>query len=280
MKFLCVGILFVVLGVFGIREKVPSDVSSNCKVRNFLENQEWDFPQYSYPGPVTFVYQQSTDSDTISFLVSFCNRVDLVFGNISTDPDPTNWLGWSHGILNSFTNVNPTSFVQEYKFGDDGYPCRSGRYAYVYLTCNSGAGCPDGTQCYGSFNSSFCICSATYNRFNDSCLANIYMSVDCPSPFAPPVPFPTEGPSNPGGLNGGEIFGIVLLVLFFVTLVGCGAGYVYNAKVRGLQGLDAVVGINLIRTVSERNSGTDNKYTSGAYSRTASDAKAEGYGAL
>jgi hypothetical protein len=62
---------------------------------------------------------------------------------------------------------------------------------------------------------------------------------DCPEmdhvALNPPPP-----PAQVSGPTGGEIFGIILLVLFVVTLVGFAGGFVYNYKVNQLRGVAAI----------------------------------------
>jgi len=62
------------------------------------------------------------------------------------------------------------------------------------------------------------------------------------SPAATPEPAgsPDQQVQAPTGPTGGEVFGIIVLVLFLVGLVAFIGGYVYNYLVLGERGLDAI----------------------------------------
>jgi len=278
MKALVLFLCLVLVDFIWARENLR-DPSSNCKVRNPLVGHLWEFAQYNLP-PALFWYQHidnASNTEPWNFILSFCNRVDTVSGqNIETQTDRTQWVGWSHGVLESFENINSTYFIQRYNYGDDGYPCLTGRKAKVHVNCN---GCPSGLQCFAGFNTSFCICDANYDRMADPCIVNIWASVACPIPYTPSPP-PNPPPPNPDpGLSGGAIFGIILLLLVVFLIIGCVAGFIYNNKVGGKGGLDAVPGIGVFRKITDKQTGSD-RFSSGTYERTAEEAQAQKYGTL
>jgi len=282
-------VLSIFLVLFGIstttfaQEKRAAPI---CTARDLILNKACDFPQAGTTVTPIFVIPaaQNPDHLALSFILRLCNRLDVVAADITEFTDQTQWLGWNFGVLDTFV-YQPESgrdaFKQVYSFGDSGYPCITGRKAEVYLYCNNnGAGCPTG-QCFGNFTNSYCICNASYHRTTNPCSAYVSVSIDCPKAYTPSIPNPPPDTDPEKKLNGGEVFGIVVLVLLMVSVFGCVAGYLYNNKVKGLYGADAVPGIRIARELREKVSG-DSRYASGVYSRTASEISPtrEGYGAL
>jgi len=237
----------------------------SCQVTNNLTGGVYTFTQGSEnPSSVVFNVTSFSNVETWSFFFKFCDRVDSMFGDYK-EIDQNQWIGWNHGYMSEFKTVSHEwgwDYFQEYTVGDSGYNCLQGRTTSVYIYCNN---CPQGSSCtYG--NSTFCICSASYNRETNPCTAVLFVSASCPAPYFPPPP-PT-----PPGTPAGEIVGIFFVILFILGTIGCVGGYVYNYKVHNRRGKEAIPGFKLITRGTERFAGS-------TYQRTAQDSTAT-YGTL
>jgi hypothetical protein len=165
-------------------------------------------------------------------------------------------------------------FTQIYRFGDkgvhydvfplsmqtssipffltlSGWPCRrpEGRTAYVHLWCDddadatcldipgaTAAQCADNSTAPGT---SPCICSVLLDLDNDPCTmaVNVLMH-KCPDRSL--IPLSPSAPSGQIGPTGGEVFGIIVLVLFLVAAATFVGGFAYNHTVKGLRGVEAL----------------------------------------
>jgi hypothetical protein len=264
MKVLVACTILALLGV----------VYSQCTAtRHFSDSDEaWDFTGYAAAevrGAALFRNQEP-----YSFVVKFCTNVNVLIGNVS-NPNKTqkDWIGWSHGSMESFSYVgmemhNPNtaqaqvssrvvkkSFEQDFIVGDHGYPCVTGRKATLYLYCGQSGdtcanvpgandqqpNCMDGSS---PTSGQLCMCAAGYDP-SEACNADItLLLLDCPTVFITPN---AQSPQASEPLSGGAVFGIIVLVLFLVTLVICAGGFAYNYKVNDLRGVDAVPFISVFR---------------------------------
>lgn len=214
--------------------------------------------------------------------VDFCREVGLIMTDMA-DPNQADWMGWSYGELAEFdynemlpisrppnvatppSSGTPTAsddtereFTQVYRFGDKGWPCRrpEGRTAFVHLWCDdtATANCLDipGTASpYCSDNTTMpstspCICNIDVDLIEDPCRINVNVLMhDCPDQSLIPLsPLPPNG-SAP---TGGEIFGIIVLVLFLICIVSFGGGCVYNYYVGGKRGIEILPFGGVFRT--------------------------------
>jgi len=218
------------------------------------------------PAPIVFNVSSFGETEIWTFFLKFCDRVDSMYGDYREFP-AAQWMGWNHGYMSEFKVGTPGGwdYLQRYSVGDAGYNCPTGRNSTVYLYCNR---CPSGSSCqYG--NSTYCVCSASYNRETSPCSAVLFISVACPAPYYPPAPVPLPG--TPAG----EIVGILFFILFVLGAVGCAGGYIYNYKVYNRRGKEAIPGYRMITKGQERFSGV-------TYQRTAPDSNSTGasYGSL
>jgi len=231
---------------------------------SYLPNGDY----YNFTQAGTIDYFTISDPESIqmwNFIVEFCGIVDNIEGNI-TNVAAEYWEGWYMGELSQFDKMDSTvsyNFFQMYTNGDQGYPCTSGRQTQAFLYCD---GCPEGSQCHNG-TQDFCICSGMYTDFypdGDPCTANLNISVACPPlTVASTVPIPTENPH----LSGAQVFGIVLFVFVCLTFVGCFAGTIYNRKINGRTGIEAIPGYMFL---SKERSGM-NKFSGTSYQKTASE---------
>jgi len=247
----------------------------DCRVNN-ADGTYWDF---NLPATNISIFVTPMDDNDIqwSFLMTFCGDINNVGEDIVQSP--IYYTGWNMGFLTSFQTANKApsnEFYQEYTGGDRGYPCLSGRMTKVNVYCD---GCPAGSTCFNG-TKDFCICGAKYDdnpTEADPCIANLNVSVTCPTSPSNAV---TTGSSTTGAspppsssLTGGQIFGIVLLVFFILTLVACILGFVYNQKVNNRRGKEAIPGYIFF---SKEQSGMS-KFSGNSYQRTTSENQ---YGAL
>jgi len=238
-----------------------SNVANKCSVIDVDTGYVYYFEQWSI-GPAYIVLDNRQNQDTWSFYLQFCDRIDGLYGNASKF-EKSQWLGWNFGIMQSFTYIDEKTFQQVYTNGDSGYPCTTGRNTTVTIGCDN---CPSGGACYNG-NASYCLCEAAYDRESNPCLAELWVSLDCPSPQKPPIIVrPKER------LTVGAIVGIIFLLLVILVVVGFAGGYMYNNKVLDKTGWNAVPGYEYfaLKTGIAR-------YSQGTYSRTLEES---GYGTL
>jgi hypothetical protein len=253
-----------------------------CRVvrRVTNEQQTWDFSGFVGNPAVAVVSRQefgNTDNVTWSYQFSFCDKVQsIVDTDITKETNQNKWLGWSHGMMEGFFYVGPSvytrvttdeertvkrnsrtvvrMFEQEFRYGDQGYPCLQRRFAVVSIYCGNNGdtcrsvpnvgqdNCLDGKMPTTQVP---CICNVAHDPEFHPCSVNLtVLLIGCPhvrtdyTPTAPPF-----GPN----VSGGQVFGIIILVLFLIVLLVFVGGYVYNYKVKNLRGLDAVPFISVCR---------------------------------
>jgi hypothetical protein len=270
MKLLVACTILVLLGI------VYSQLGCRATRHYSDEDETWDFTGYAAAEVrgVKALGDENQNNEPYSFIVKFCTNVNMILGNI-TNPkkDTKSWLGWSHGVLDEFTYVgmemhNPNtkaedqvspriakkSFEQDFQLGDHGYPCVTGRKSTLYVHCGSegdtcasvpgltNTNCLDGSA---ATRGQFCMCDVAYDP-SEGCSANItLLLIDCPGVVISPN---AQSPAASEPLSGGAVFGIIVLVLFLVTLVICAGGFAYNYKVNDLRGVDAVPFISVFRS--------------------------------
>eukprot|EP01122_Echinamoeba_exundans_P016789 TRINITY_DN8623_c0_g1_i1.p1 TRINITY_DN8623_c0_g1~~TRINITY_DN8623_c0_g1_i1.p1 ORF type:complete len:327 (-),score=41.97 TRINITY_DN8623_c0_g1_i1:225-1091(-) len=237
----------------------------------------WEFDEPRFNTTMfTTAFDTTIDGQTrkVSVMVSFCSQVGLILGDALQD-DQSSWMGWSYGELVEFDYneiqpiVRPPSavkqpvaapsmdqdtereFTQIYRFGDKGWPCRrpEGRIAYVHLWCDDDADatcldipgsnvaqCADNSTAPGT---SPCICSVLLDLDNDPCTMTVNVLMHkCPDRSL--IPLSPSAPSGQVGPTGGEVFGIIVLVLFLVAAATFIGGFAYNYTVKGLRGVEAL----------------------------------------
>jgi len=232
-----------------------NDLESNCLVTT-PSGTQYNFKEAYQQQSVTIIdIPFFNDLLSFSFFLNFCDSVYSVIGNYS-NIDPIQYEGWFFGTITSFIfneDFENPKFFQTYSNGDRGYPCLTGRTALVTISCT---GCPPQTSCYGNYSTEYCICLSTYDYQNKPCELILSISMTCPQPFSPNPATPT--PTNE--ISPGSVFGIVILILLILGAIAFVGTYIYNQKVIGKRGADAIPGIEYYRKIVSGNcspSGTE-----------------------
>eukprot|EP01127_Copromyxa_protea_P010074 TRINITY_DN241_c0_g1_i1.p1 TRINITY_DN241_c0_g1~~TRINITY_DN241_c0_g1_i1.p1 ORF type:complete len:279 (-),score=42.75 TRINITY_DN241_c0_g1_i1:86-922(-) len=227
----------------------PTFHTHPCKVLYDSEgaiNEAFDFESWRYATirlTTDLVFPEVPPYNDWTYELEFCRKIVAYPGN-GTDP---NSIGWSYGRHYSFlylNNPHPLNglpahqFSQIYSGGDIGQPCYpEERSSVVNVWCGDNCtGVPGATTaaCVASTESApFCICSVVQDntRFNPFC-HGLVINV-----LADTCPWPTIVPEE-GDNTAGIVFAVFFGILGGLFLIG----YVYNWKVKGKRGLDAIPG--------------------------------------